>query len=282
MYNTLISAEDLLNISENQHTRILDCRFRLGDTNAGRKMFAEGHIPGAQYIHLDDDLSGPIISGQTGRHPLPSIAQATDLWSRLGIDETVQVVVYDDVGGAIAARAWWMLRWLGHENVAVLNGGLAAWISLGGTLQQEIMTVSFREFKANEQKGWIVNVEELEQLRQNTQWAIVDSRTPERYRGEKEPIDPIAGHIPDALNAPHPNTIGTDGVFKSVEELAELYKDYGLPNDSEKTVFYCGSGVTACRNILAYSVAGHGIARLYAGSWSEWIIDPERPIGTIE
>lgn len=280
MFNTLITAEQLLLIITNEHVRLLDCRFRLEDTSAGRKRYSEGHIPGALYVHLDEDLSGTVIPGETGRHPLPEVRETVALWSRLGIDEEIQVVVYDDMGGGIAARAWWMLRWMGHEAVAVLDGGISAWEKVGGDLQTDIPMVSPRAFKPDIQESWLLNAREVEVIRTHPEWVLVDSRTTERYRGKEEPIDPVAGHIPGAINAPHPGTVDENGRFQSPEALADHFKSKGVHDDGEHTAFYCGSGVTACRNILAYEVAGWGRARLYGGSWSDWIATGDRPVAS--
>lgn len=271
MFDTLISAETLHHYLDDPDWRIVDCRFQLDDPEAGRRAYQENHIPGALYVHLDEDLSGPIIPGQTGRHPLPAVDEATALFSRLGIDKDVQVVVYDDKGGAIAARLWWMLRWLGHEAVAVLDGGLSVWDAKGFPLDSELPAIPPRTFIPQEQAGWILHADQVEAIREQDEWVLIDSRTPERYRGEHEPIDPVAGHIPGARNAPHPATTQEEGTYRSPGELREHFSEVTDRQPAERTVFYCGSGVTACRNILAYKIAGLGDARLYPGSWSEWI-----------
>jgi len=271
MFDTLISAKELHNHLHAPAWRIVDCRFQLDDTEAGRRAYRERHIPGAVYAHLDEDLSGPIIPGQTGRHPLPSVTEAGSLFSRLGIDQKVQVVVYDDKGGAIAARLWWMLRWLGHDAVAVLDGGLSAWVAQGLPLDNDIPPVTSRIFQPRERADWVLNAGQVETIRHDQDWVLIDSRTPERYRGEHEPIDPVAGHISGAHNAPHPETVTEEGTYRSATELQHHFNQVTKGTPAEHTVFYCGSGVTACRNILAYKAAGLGDARLYAGSWSEWI-----------
>lgn len=271
MFDTIISAKDLHQHLHDPSWRVVDCRFQLDDTEAGRRAYQAGHIPGALYAHLDEDLSGPIIPQKTGRHPLPSVAETEALFSRLGIDRKVQVVVYDDKGGAIAARLWWMLRWLGHEAVAVLDGGWSAWIARAYPVEENVPNVAPRTFVAQERTDWTLNADEVEAIRQDEDWALIDSRTPERYRGEQEPIDPVAGHIPGARNAPHPETVGPEGTYRSAEELRAHFQQVAGKRPAEQTVFYCGSGVTACRNILAYKAAGLGDARLYPGSWSEWI-----------
>jgi thiosulfate/3-mercaptopyruvate sulfurtransferase len=282
MFTTLIQASDVYAHRNDPNWRFLDCRFRLGDTDEGRRLYKAGHLPGALYVHLDEDLSGPVVAGETGRHPLPSVAEAVKLFSALGIDEQVQVVAYDDMGGAIAARVWWMLHWLGHEAAAVLNGGIAAWEAAGYVLEAEQPRVTPRTFSVRGSKKQVVSAEDVDRIRGKGGWRVIDSRTPERYRGEEEPIDPVAGHIPGAKNAPHPETIGADGQFKSAEELRKHFSDIIGETSSEQTVFYCGSGVTACRNLLAYQEAGLGDAALYAGSWSDWIAPGTRPVATGE
>ncbi len=277
MYTTLISAAELDQIKANKNVRIFDCRFQLADTEAGRKIYQLAHIPGASYVHLDDDLSGAIIPGQTGRHPLPTAAEAARRFGAWGIANADQVVVYDDKKGAIAARLWWMLRWLGHDAVAVLEGGWQAWEGAGLAATNEVTLRTPTTFEAKVRENLVATVEEVVRERQNADFAIVDSRAAVRYRGEQEPIDPVAGHIPGAINLPFPENWQADGRMKSVAELAARFADLPAP---EKTIFYCGSGVTACHNLLAYQHADLGEARLYPGSWSEWIVDESRPIAT--
>ncbi len=280
MFTTLLQPSDAFAHRNDPNWRFLDCRFRLGDTNAGRRLYEAGHLPAAVYVHLDEDLSGPVVPGETGRHPLPSVAEAVALFGALGIDEQVQVVAYDDMGGAIAARVWWMLHWLGHEAAAVLNGGIAAWEDAGYALTTAVEKVQPRTFRAKDSKKQMLSAEEVDRIRGKADWRVIDSRTPERYRGEEEPIDPVAGHIPGAKNAPHPETIGPDGQFKSSEELRQHFANLIGETSSGQTVFYCGSGVTACRNLLAFQEAGLGDALLYAGSWSDWIAPGTRPVAT--
>ena len=279
MFTTLISTADLDQIKAVKNVRIFDCRFQLADKEAGRRAFQSAHIPGAQYVHLDDDLSGPIIPGQTGRHPLPTAAKAAQRFGAWGISNGDQVVVYDDKKGAIAARMWWMLRWLGHEAVAVLEGGWQAWEGAGLAVSDEVVSPMPATFEAKVREELVATVEEVDRERLNAEFAIVDSRAAVRYRGEQEPIDPVAGHVPGAINLPFPENWQADGNMKSAEELAARFADLPEP---QKTIFYCGSGVTACHNLLAYQHAGLGEARLYPGSWSEWIVDEARPVASGE
>ncbi|MEL7426805.1 MAG: sulfurtransferase [Bacteroidota bacterium] len=275
MFNTIISAAELSAHLTNPHWRIIDCRHDLSDTEAGRRAHAAGHIPGALFAHLDEDLSGPIIPGTTGRHPLPCVTAMEQQFSKWGIGAGTQVVVYDDKRGAIASRLWWMLRYLGHDAVAVLDGGLAAWQAQGGTLSTDVIKPNATDFKAEVQADWVRDAEAVMQSQQDTAQTIVDSRGANRYRGEVEPIDPVAGHIPGAISIPFAENWQEDGLLKSADALRERFADLSA---AEQTTFYCGSGVTACHNLLAYAHAGLGNARLYPGSWSDWITDPERGV----
>lgn len=283
MYTTLISCKKLQQYLGRPDWVIVDCRFSLADTESGRRAYAQSHIPGAYYAHLDDDLSGSIIPGKTGRHPLPSVEAAAKLFSSWGIGPRTQVVAYDDMSGAIAARLWWMLRWLGHDQVAVLEGGWPAWQKAAlPTDDQSPLKKNEGRFIAKVQNRLFADADFVEQVRLDPQYRVVDSRTSERYRGEKEPIDPIAGHIPGALNYPHPGNVTPDGNWLSSENLRTRFQNLLGDTPSENVIFYCGSGVTACRNLLAFKHAGIGEGKLYAGSWSEWITDPKREIMKME
>ncbi|MCO6488289.1 MAG: sulfurtransferase [Phaeodactylibacter sp.] len=278
MHSTLISTEDLARNLGHPDWVVVDCRFNLGDTEAGRRAYRNGHIPGARYMHLDEGLSGPIVPGRTGRHPLPNPDVAALRFERLGIGNEVQVVAYDDSGGMIAARLWWMLRWLGHDAVAVLDGGWPRWIAEGRAAGTAIPEPQPRAFIPHPRPEFLVDAETVDQIRRQPEFKLVDSRAAERYRGEVEPIDPVAGHIPGALNLPNDENVGADGLFLSDEALQRRFRQALASADAEHTVFYCGSGVSACRNILAYKHAGLGDAKLYPGSWSEWVTDPEREV----
>ncbi len=282
-YQTLISAHQLSTQLHDPHWAIFDCRFYLQNPAQGKEEYLQAHIPGAVYVHLEEDLSAPIIPGQTGRHPWPSVEQAAALCSRLGIDEHVQVIAYDTAGGSLAAaRLWWTLRWLGHERVAVLDGGWQNWVALGLPTESGEARRSARRFTPRVQPHLVVDVQQVEEIRHAPDWLLVDARMPERYRGEVEPIDPIAGHIPGALNAPHPLNLTPKGKFRSKEALQRRYAKLLGKIPAERTVFYCGSGVTSIHNLLAMLHAGIGEGKLYPGSWSEWITDDNRPIATGE
>jgi thiosulfate/3-mercaptopyruvate sulfurtransferase len=277
-YTTLISTAELVPHLPDPDWAIIDCRFSLADPERGRRDYTQAHIAGAVYAHLDEDLAGPIIPGLTGRHPLPTIDFAADKFSEWGIDDRVQVVVYDDAGGAFAARLWWMLRWLGHEAVAVLDGGWPKWKSEGREAREGMAIRSSRRFVPQPRPELLSTTDEIESMLHDAGSKLFDSRTAERYRGENETIDSIAGHIPGAISAPYPDNLNPDGTFRSQEELRARFNSLLGSTPPDRTAFYCGSGVTAAHNLLALQHAGMGDARLYTGSWSEWITDSRHPI----
>ena len=272
-YNTIISAKELHQNLHQENWVIVDCRFSLADKEGERKAYHQNHIPNAHYAHLDDDLSSPIIPQKTGRHPLPDLQQMTELFSNWGIDQNTQVVVYDDRGGAIAARLWWMLQWLGHEKVAVLDGAWQAWTAQNLPITSSLPTSIPKQFVAKPQAEKLVDTEFIQNLiaANQSDFLLVDSRAAERYRGEFEPIDFRAGHIPTAVNAPFAENLGADGLFLPKERLQQRFMKLKGKTPSNQTVFYCGSGVTACHNLLAMNHADLGHGKLYVGSWSEWI-----------
>ena len=278
MFKTIISKTELAEILNSENLVIIDCRFSLVDTDGGRKEHAESHIPSAQYAHLDDDLSSPIIPGKTGRHPLPTIEKLTETFSNWGIDDSVQVVAYDQGHGGIAARLWWLLNWLGHENVAVLDGGWAGWTKADLPTSSEKNEPQKRNFIPQIDNTKQVPIDFVDAIRNDSEFCLIDSRTAARYRGENEPIDPIAGHIPGAISAPFPENLDETGHFLSKEKLRERFENLKKETPSDETVFYCGSGVTACHNLLALKHAELGDAKLFVGSWSGWIADGNRPI----
>jgi thiosulfate/3-mercaptopyruvate sulfurtransferase len=275
---TLLSPDSLKNHLSDPDWAIFDCRFGLADTKKGRWDYLESHIPGAVYVHLEEELSGPIIPGVTGRHPLPELDFVVEKFSELGIDEAVQVVVYDDTGGFIASRLWWMCRWLGHPAAAVLDGGWQAWRAAGYPVESGKTNRAPRNFVPKPRPELRIEADEILEHLEDRSWKVIDSRTEVRYRGEEEPIDPVAGRIPGALNAPNAENIGSNGFYLSREVLRDRFNELLAGTSPEKTVFYCGSGVSAARNLLAMAHAGLGDGRLYVGSWSDWITDPNRPI----
>lgn len=280
-YKTIISTKELAKHLRNPNWAVLDCRFVLNATELGEKNYQESHIPGAIYAHLERDLSNEIIPGVTGRHPWPSVEQATQYFSKIGIDKKVQVVVYDDAGGALAAvRVWWMLRWLGHEAVAVLDGGWQEWMRSGLPTQSEIKSRKSRAFTPKVRPELLVNIHSIDSMRNNPVYRVIDARTSDRYHGQNETIDAVAGHIPGAMNAPYVDNLTEDKRMKPPDELRKIYMPILGNIPPENIAFYCGSGVTSIHNALAVMHAGLGEPRIYPGSWSEWIVDPRRPIAT--
>jgi thiosulfate/3-mercaptopyruvate sulfurtransferase len=275
---TLFDAATVLNHLDDPNWRVVDCRIALANPPKGRQAYLESHIPGAVYAHLDEDLSSKILPGVTGRHPLPDVEQFAARLSAWGIDHNVQVVAYDDANGAYASRLWWLLRWLGHNQVAVLNGGFPAWQQADYPVNANIPAIEKRTFIPQIHPELVVDASFVEQVRQDTSYAVVDSREAKRYAGEWEPIDPVAGHIPGALNAPFGENIQPDGHWLDPDALKHRFDALLGKRAPDRVVFYCGSGVTACHNVLAYAHAGLGDALLYSGSWSEWIADPSRPV----
>jgi thiosulfate/3-mercaptopyruvate sulfurtransferase len=276
MFSTLISAQDLAQHASDPNWLVVDCRFDLAQPDSGERAYREGHIPGAVYAHLDRDLSSPITK-HTGRHPLPDPNELAKRLGAWGVSRDTQVIAYDADTGAYAARLWWLLRWVGHEAVAVLDGGLRAWREAGLPLTSEIPKRSPTRFEPHPDRGaWLSAEEVAAKLRDG--WRLLDARAPERFAGKVEPIDPIAGHIPGAVNHPLTTNLGSNGRFLNAEELRNRYSASQAGVIDDRTIAMCGSGVTACHLLLAMEIAGKKGARLYAGSWSEWIRDPTRPI----
>lgn len=276
MYTTLINASTLYQHANNLDWVIFDCRFSLANTEAGRHAYQQAHIPNAHYMHLDEDLSGPIVPGVTGRHPLPAPESFATLLGEKGVSNASQVIAYDDRGGAIASRLWWMLKWLGHEAVAVLDGGIQAWQALHFPLSTTPPTAVPKTFTPNVQSKLIASVAAVEARTQQAVSNLVDARAAARYHGQEEPIDPVAGHIPRACSLPFADNLTNAGTFADQATLTERFSS--LYQDDPQPIVYCGSGVTACHNILAMAHAGFPLPRLYPGSWSHWITDSNRPI----
>lgn len=280
-FTSLISIDDLAPHLDDPDWVIVDCRASLADPSYAESAYLQEHIPGAGYANLERDLSGPVIPGITGRHPLPLPEQAGLTFSRLGIGEGCQVVAYDDAGGAMAAgRFWWMLRWLGFAAAAVLDGGWQAWKRRELPVRQGLETRTPRPFHGCPRSELVFSTEQVERVRREPVYRLVDARSADRYHGKNEKIDPVAGHIPGALNAPYLENLTPAGTFRSKAELRQKYQVLLGAAPLENVVFYCGSGVSAVHDILAVSAAGLGEARLYPGSWSEWITDPSRPVAS--
>jgi len=277
MYQTLIQPAELASLLGDSELAILDCRFDLMRPGWGESEYAAAHIPGAQYAHLERDLSGP-VGPHTGRHPLPDPQQLAATLGRWGIDHTVQVIAYDQGNGAFAARAWWLLRWLGARRVAVLDGGFAAWRAAGLPVTSEPASRAPRTFVPQPDTRAVLSTSEVEQALARGEIELVDARAADRFAGENETIDPVAGHVPGARNHPYAHNLGADGRFLPPGELRRRWLQTLGSAEARRVVAMCGSGVTACHNLLALEIAGLPGGRLYAGSWSEWIRDPARPV----
>jgi thiosulfate/3-mercaptopyruvate sulfurtransferase len=281
-YKTIVSAAALS--AAPAHWVIVDCRHNLADSQAGRNAYIQGHIPGAYFLHLDHDLAGP-VNGKNGRHPLPDPAEFEKKLMAIGIGPETQVVAYDDAGGAYAARLWWLLRWLGHEAVAVLDGGFPQWLAGGYPIEvgsRQPLSSSgavFSTLSHPNENSW-VPVEVVMENVQTNKYMLVDARSPDRFRGENETIDPVGGHIPGALNRFFRLNLNEEGRFKSADQLKTEWSELLQGRAPSEIIAQCGSGVTACHNLLALEMAGLQGARLYPGSWSEWCAEPSRPIAS--
>lgn len=275
MFTTLIDAGTLASHLDDPQIAIVDCRFKLEDVDWGEREYAAAHVPGAVFANLDRDLSGP-KTGTNGRHPLPEPAALAATLGRLGIDRDTQVVAYDQDVGMYAARLWWMLRWLGHDRVAVLDGGLAGWLAEGRPTTGGIEPREARVFVPSLRDEMRVDVHGV--ASRSPDWRLLDARAPERFRGEVETIDRMAGHIPGATNYFFKQSLNGEGSFLPPAELATRLRAALGDVPPERVVCYCGSGVTACHVLIALERAGLCGARLYPGSWSEWSSDPSRPI----
>lgn len=280
MYTTLVSADQLANHLQDRNWRIFDVRHELADAAAGSRAFLDGHIPGAAFLHMDDELSAP-KTGRNGRHPLPPREAFARLMAAQGVSRDTQVVICDAHGGMMAARLWWMLRWIGHEAVAVLDGGLPAWQAAALPLEAGpatprpagdlaladslVAAVSADDVLANIAGGPLL---------------VLDARAPDRFRGENETLDPVGGHIPGALNRFFRDNLAPDGRFKPAGALRDEFSALLGPRTPDRIVAQCGSGITACHNLLAMQIADLAGAALYPGSWSEWCADPARPVAT--
>ncbi|MFN7087301.1 MAG: sulfurtransferase [Burkholderiales bacterium] len=277
-FTTLVSIADLAANLDNPEWIVCDCRHDLADTEAGRRAYAQSHLPGARFVHLDEDLSGP-KTGKNGRHPLPDPEVFAHRLGELGIDDGKQVVAYDASGGCYAARLWWMLRWVGHGRAAVLDGGWEAWRRAGQPVTAALPAIQPASFTAHVAAQLAVDAAYLMAHLHQARIRVLDARSTERFRGENETLDPVGGHIPGALNRFYKYNLDADGRFKSAAELREEFSDLLLDAQAPHAVVHqCGSGVTACHNLLAMEIAGLRGSRLYPGSWSEWCADPSRPV----
>lgn len=276
-FTSLISTQQLADHLAHPNWVVVDCRFDLAQPDWGFADYQKGHIPGAVYAHLDHDLAAP-ITPSTGRHPLPAPTQIAETLSKLGISNGSQVVVYDTVGGGFAARLWWMLRYCGHTAVAVLDGGYAKWLAESRPTQTGIDSYPRKDFAPSPQPHMLATTDQILQTLSSSQSVLIDARAPIRYRGEQEPIDPVAGRIPGALNRFHVNNLTPEGTFLPPTELSSEFETLLGGRSTADAIVYCGSGVTSCHHLVALASAGLPLPRLYVGSWSEWIRDPSRPV----
>jgi thiosulfate/3-mercaptopyruvate sulfurtransferase len=282
-FTTLIEASELRDLIGKPGLAVVDCRFDLSNRSRGRAAYLAGHIPGARYADLETDLSGP-VTANSGRHPLPAPEDFAAALERWGIGTATQVIVYDDAGGSFAARGWWLLRWLEHESVAVLNGGINAWIAAGGLLEPGEQTPPQERIAGGERiepksdPTALIETAGIDAFLADPANLLVDARAKERFAGSVEPIDTVAGHIGGAVNHPFSANLRQDGRFLPAAELRRLWESRLAGREPERVAAMCGSGVTACHNLLSLEVAGFKGAKLYAGSWSEWIRDPNRGV----
>ena len=276
-YTTLVDVETLQAHLDDPNWLVVDVRHQLSDTGYGEHAYAAGHVPGAVFLHCDRDLSGA-MSGGNGRHPLPDPERLAQRLGDIGIGALTQVVVYDDAQGMIAGRLWWLLRWLGHEAVAVLDGALQVWQAAGGAMTAEVVLPHRTAFVAAAPLTALVTAGEVLAALGHPMMQVVDARAPDRFRGENETLDPVGGHIPGAINRFFRDNLEADGRFKAPAQLRAEWLARLAGIAPERVVHQCGSGVSACHNQLAMAVAGLSGSRLYAGSWSEWCADADRPV----
>ena len=270
-YTTLISTGQLAGLMSNETAPVIvDCRFDLMNPDAGEHAWREGHLPGAFYAHLDHDLAAP-VTASTGRHPLPDVNDLVEKLRDWGIGKDTQVVVYDDSAGGFAVRLWWMLRWLGHTRVAVLNGGWSKWMAEDRDVDTGSPSCERSRFSAEADDSQWLSRQAVAAALDNQSILLVDARTEERFKGIEEPIDPVAGHIPGAVNYPFQQNLDEHGCFLSSEQLKERYSRFLGSVEPGSVVHMCGSGVTAIHNLIAMEHAGLRGSKLYVGSWSEWI-----------
>jgi thiosulfate/3-mercaptopyruvate sulfurtransferase len=270
MANVLVSSEWLANHQEDKNLVVVDCRFALADPQLGHQQYLQGHIPGAYYLDLNQDLASP-AQQHGGRHPLPDISALAAKLSQMGVTAQTLIVAYDDSRFAFASRPWWLLKYMGHDRIAVLEGGFSAYQSSGLPISTDLPIKREGLFVPQMRSELIVNIHDVVQRQQNPSTKLVDSREADRYQGKSEPIDPIAGHIPGAVNYPWQQVTDERGWMRSSEDLKEYWSEV---LNADEVVVYCGSGVTACVNLLALEVAGKPTAKLYVGSWSDWCSYP--------
>lgn len=280
-FDTIISAQELNAIINDENVRVFDCRFSLKDPQGGLKSYQSGHLPNAQFADMDTQLSSAMTES-SGRHPLPDVEVFIQQLLKWGINNDTQVIAYDDISGAFAARLWWMMRWVGHKNVAVLNGGMKQWTEAGLNLTQENVEVAKGNFTGSANTDWLVDIDTVQKELAQGKITLIDARAADRFTGKDQKTDPVPGHVPGAKNLPFGGNLTNDGVFESAEVIKQRYAEIVVDQSFSNVVNMCGSGVTACHNLLAQAVAGMPPMKLFIGSWSQWIRDPSRSIETGE
>ena len=279
-YKTIISADNLIKNINNKDFIIFDCRCDISDSSYGINAYNEGHIENSIFVDVDHDLASE-KTANSGRHPLPDPELLSEKLSQWGMANNKQAIVYDDAGGAFAGRMWWILKWLGHSDVAVLDGALGGWMSSGGKLSSKPTIFERDVFNPSIKDDMHVSIQDVEDAQYKMSKLILDARSKERYLGIKDEVDPVAGHIPGAISHPLGQNLDKNGHFKSPEELRHIFNKLLGDTSSSDIISMCGSGITACHNILALEMSGIKGVPLYVGSWSEWITDKNRPIATI-
>lgn len=280
MHDKLVDVQTLADHLDDPDWLVFDCRHDLGNTGYGAQAYGKGHIPGAQFLHCDHDLSGP-MTGNNGRHPLPDVEAFARRMAECGVSPATQVVAYDNEASAFASRLWWLLRWLGHDQVAVLDGGLPAWRRAKLPLDLSRRPATPGAFVVRPRPGMLVDAAYVQAHLGRPDMLLIDARSEERYAGQNETLDPVAGHIPGAINRFYFDCLDDAAVhFKPADELRAEFADLIGDRDPRQIVHMCGSGVTACVNVLGMELAGLAGTRLYAGSWSEWCSDSSRPVAT--
>ncbi len=281
MESVLFSPEKLVEILDHKNIAIIDCRYKLSDEKAGIQEYEDGHIPGAFYAHMKNDLSSP-ITPSSGRHPLPDFEIFCQKLSEWNITPETHVLVYDQENGSMAAsRLWWLLKYVSHNSVAMLDGGYAKWVKMGfpvSTLVPSQNKLSYIPYPCMFQENMLVSTQFVLSSLDDKNYILIDARARDRFHGENETIDPVAGHIPGAVNRFHGISLTIDGNYREADDLKKELSDLISGHSIENTIIYCGSGVTACNLIFAFAFSGTGMPKLYAGSWSEWIRDSTRPI----
>ncbi len=278
-YNTIISAEELHAIINDDNVRVFDCRFSLKDPQGGKNNYLAGHLPRAQFADMDTQLSSA-MTATSGRHPLPDPEVFINQLNAWGVSNDTQVVAYDDISGAFAARLWWMMRWVGHNNVAVLNGGMQKWTEQGFSLNQENVQFPSTDFTGQANEDWLMDIDTVQANLENNAITLIDARAADRFTGKDQKTDPVPGHVPGANNLPFGGNLTKDGMMQSPEVIKERFASVIQDRSLDDVVNMCGSGVTACHNMLAQAVAGMPPTKVFIGSWSQWIKDSSRPVQT--